>query len=149
MVHSPVKENGNDKYIRGLPICQLTQVCHRHFERGGHREESNTVCLSKLEFELVSLTSVVGQSDAFFTTKNVNCHRGLGLSSASGILRSLGGYISAGPGHQRGTVFKIYLPAGGKRGNTAGKTKGASRSSSRNQVIHLGINNKQSVVKYH
>lgn len=48
--------------------------------------------------------------DFFFTTKDPEKHKGLGLSVVANLINGLGGYfdISSKPGN--GTVFKIYLP---------------------------------------
>ena len=48
--------------------------------------------------------------DMFFTTKNPEQHKGLGLSLVADIINGLGGFfdVNSKPGH--GSVFKIYLP---------------------------------------
>ena len=48
--------------------------------------------------------------DPFFTTKNRDNHKGLGLSVAINVINDLGGFIDVNSTPDRGTVFKIYLP---------------------------------------
>ncbi|MBO4630427.1 MAG: response regulator, partial [Lentisphaeria bacterium] len=48
--------------------------------------------------------------DMFFTTKNTDLHKGLGLSAAVNIINELGGFIDVNSKPGNGTVFKIYLP---------------------------------------
>jgi two-component system cell cycle sensor histidine kinase/response regulator CckA len=48
--------------------------------------------------------------EPFFTTKPVGQGTGLGLSTAYGIVRQVGGYISAESAPGAGATFTIYLP---------------------------------------
>ncbi len=49
--------------------------------------------------------------EPFFTTKDVGAGTGLGLSSAYGIIKKHKGHITCRSKVDKGTVFKIYLPA--------------------------------------
>lgn len=48
--------------------------------------------------------------DMFFTTKDPDLHKGLGLSIVASIINSLGGFVDINSKPGNGTVFKIYLP---------------------------------------
>jgi two-component system NtrC family sensor kinase len=53
--------------------------------------------------------------DPFFTTRGVGEGMGLGLSICYGIVKHLGGHMSAENGPGRGSVFRVVLPAGRHR----------------------------------
>ena len=93
--------------------------------------------------------------EPFFTSKGREGHRGLGLPSIYGMLRTLGGYIGVDtqPGH--GTTARIYLPsesarlpekaAPARRGKRAGcdalvamKNDGRPATGSRSDLINTG-----------
>ncbi len=49
--------------------------------------------------------------DPFFTTKEVGKGTGLGLSTVIGIVKSHGGFLTVESEEDRGTTFKVFLPA--------------------------------------
>ncbi len=51
--------------------------------------------------------------EPFFTTKELGKGTGLGLSTVQGIVKSHGGFLEVASHAEEGTIFKVYLPAGG------------------------------------
>jgi CheY-like chemotaxis protein len=49
--------------------------------------------------------------DPFFTTKPVGVGTGLGLSTTAAIVKSHGGFIDVDTARERGTAFRVFLPA--------------------------------------
>ncbi|HEU4389239.1 MAG TPA: ATP-binding protein, partial [Blastocatellia bacterium] len=49
--------------------------------------------------------------EPFFTTKDHGQGTGLGLSTALGIIRSHGGFVNVYSEHNKGTQFRVYVPA--------------------------------------
>jgi PAS domain S-box-containing protein len=60
--------------------------------------------------------------DPFFTTKGPGVGSGLGLSSALGIVKSHGGFITVESTVRRGTIFKVFLPATPQASEPAAET---------------------------
>lgn len=51
--------------------------------------------------------------EPFFTTKDLGKGTGLGLSTALGIIKNHGGFVQIDSEIDKGTIFKVYLPAVG------------------------------------
>lgn len=48
--------------------------------------------------------------DPFYSTKNIQDHKGLGLSLSQDIIKSNGGYIEIKSTYKKGSIFTIFLP---------------------------------------
>ena len=77
----------------------------------GGDAENQTACF-EVEDDGCGMTDDVRQRvfDPFFTTKQRQAGTGLGLSTAFGIVKQLGGHIECETAVSEGTVFRVFLP---------------------------------------
>ncbi|HET7290481.1 MAG TPA: PAS domain-containing protein [Thermodesulfobacteriota bacterium] len=62
--------------------------------------------------------------DPFYTTKELGKGTGLGLATVYGIIKQSGGHVTVDSGRDRGTTFKIFLPAVEGQPEQAGESAG-------------------------
>ncbi len=98
--------NGGDLYIK-VDMVRLDDVdCEPHnVESGKYAKISITD--SGIGMDQSILTRVF---DPFFTTKDTDRGTGLGLSSAYGIIKNHGGFITVYSEVNHGSTFNLYLP---------------------------------------
>jgi PAS domain S-box-containing protein len=83
--------------------------------------------------------------DPFFTTKELGKGTGLGLSTSLGIVRSHGGFISVYSEIDKGTTFKIFLPAH-LTDESVSSPKGPTKQLQGNGELILVVDDEQSIL---
>jgi len=85
----------------------------KHYtQMNAEAKPGNYVCISVSDTGAgISQQNLSKIFDPFFTTKEQGQGTGLGLSTAVGIVRSHGGFLTVYSEEGRGSYFKIYLPA--------------------------------------
>ena len=107
--------NARDAMINGgkLQITTVNFVIDADFARMHLEAREGNYVLITVTDTGIGIPSIVLDRvfEPFFTTKEVGHGTGLGLSTAIGIVRSHGGFIDVYSEIQRGTQFKVFLPA--------------------------------------
>ena len=84
--------------------------------------------------------------DPFFTTKEVGKGTGLGLSTGLGIVKSHGGFISVYSEIDKGTTFRVFLPAQTGQETTARPEVAAELLHGHGEVV-LCVDDEQSILQ--
>jgi two-component system NtrC family sensor kinase len=124
--------NARDAMPEGGRITIETSLSRFHPETAGHVVEMPEAPSGQFACVSVSDTGC-GMSediqakifDPFFTTKGVGRGTGLGLSTAHGIVRQHGGFMSVYSQSGRGSTFRFYLPRVSRSGEGRIEDEGA------------------------